>query len=92
MRRLPALNVTTSKPLLGNLASNSLIQRNIDQKETAGRLFSAIGRTIEDKQILDVSSSSQAITLTRAGGIRKTMLALHVSGCIRPTFNGDICL
>lgn len=56
MRRLPALNVTTSKPLLGNLASNSLIQGNIDQKEAADRLFSAIARTIEVKQILDVLS------------------------------------
>jgi predicted ATPase/DNA-binding winged helix-turn-helix (wHTH) protein len=51
-----------------------------------------IGRTIEVRQILDVLSSSRAITLTGPGGIGKTALALHVSHFIRPTFNGDIWL
>lgn len=51
-----------------------------------------IGRTNEVRHILDVLSSSRAITLTGPGGIGKTTLALHVSRCTRPTFDGDIWL
>ena len=51
-----------------------------------------IGRTIAERQILDILSSYRVITLTGPGGIGKTALALHVSRRMCLTFDGDVWL
>jgi non-specific serine/threonine protein kinase len=51
-----------------------------------------IGRTVAVRQIQDILSANRAITLTGPGGIGKTTLALHVSRCMRATFEGDVLL
>ncbi len=54
-------------------------------------LTSFIGREQEIEQVVGLLSSSRLVTITGAGGVGKTRLAIQVAGALAPNYRHGVC-